>query len=90
MKAVIGYLLAGIGLIGLAVNSTIGREELNFLEGISSEYILVPSAVFIAAGVIVMILTGKSKGGKIKHVTEEVPIYQGTGKKRKIVGYRVE
>jgi len=29
-------------------------------------------------------------GGKqeVKQATEEVPIYEGTGKKRKIVGYR--
>lgn len=28
------------------------------------------------------------KPGKIKHASEEVPIYQGSGKKRRIVGYR--
>jgi len=88
MKAVIGYLLAAIGLLGLAVNSTIGREELKFLDGISSEYILVPAAVLIVLGLVIM--TKNSGGKKVKHITDEVPIYQGTGKKRKIVGYRVD
>jgi hypothetical protein len=27
-------------------------------------------------------------GGKIKHSKEEVPIYEGVGKDRRIVGYR--
>jgi hypothetical protein len=43
----------------------------------------------IVLGVAIMVMN--SKGGKIiKHITEEVPIYQGEGKKRKIVGYRVD
>ena len=89
MKAVFGYLSAGIGLLGLAVNSTVGREQLKFLENISSEYILIPSAILIVLGVAIMVMN--SKGGKrIKHITEEVPIYRGEGKKRKIVGYRAD
>ena len=95
MKAVIGYLLAGIGLIGLALNSKIVREtkiikeNFNFLDKINSEYILIPAAVLIVLGVIIMIMNSKA-GSKIKQINNEVPIYQGEGKKRKIVGYRVE
>jgi uncharacterized membrane protein len=89
MKTVIGYFLAGIGLIGLALNSTIGRQNFKFLEKISSEYILIPTAVLIVLGVIIMIMNSKA-GSKIKQINNEVPIYQGEGKKRKIVGYRVQ
>lgn len=89
MKAVIGYLLAGIGLIGLALNSKIGRENFNFLAKVNNEYILVPAAVLIVLGVIIMIMNSNA-GEKIKQITGEVPIYKGEGKKRKIVGYRVE
>ncbi|MEK6914781.1 MAG: hypothetical protein AABW83_03975 [Nanoarchaeota archaeon] len=89
MKAVIGYLLAGIGLIGLALNSKIGRANFNFLEKINSEYILIPVAVLIVLGVVIMIMNSKA-GSKIKQINNEVPIYQGEGKKRKIVGYRVQ
>ena len=39
MKAVFGYLSAGIGLLGLAINSVAGREMVGFLDNISSEYI---------------------------------------------------
>lgn len=89
MKVVIGYLLAGLGLIGLALNSKIGRENFSFFAKISSEYILIPAAVLIVFGLIIMIMNSKA-GGKIKQITKEVPIYQGEGKKRKIVGYRVD
>ena len=89
MKAMFGYLSAGIGLLGLAVNSVAGREMVGFLDNVSSEYVLIPSAIFIVLGVVIMVMN--SKGGKrIKHITEEVPIYRGEGKKRKIVGYRAD
>jgi hypothetical protein len=43
-------------------------------------------------GVVILIVLGggSSKGGKVKHVSEEVPIYKGEGKKRRIVGYKAE
>lgn len=86
----LGYLFAGLGIVGLGINSTIGREMVGFLDSVSSEYVLVPSAILVVLGVIVMIINNKSSGGRIRHVTSEVPIYEGTGKKRRIVGYRVE
>ena len=89
MKAVIGYLLAGLGLLGLALNSVAGREVVGFLDGVSSSAVLLPAAVLLVLGIIIMIMTGKG-GKKIKHITDEVPIYRGEGRKRKIVGYKVE
>ena len=90
MKAVLGYILAGLGLLALAANSAVGRENLKFLENISSQYILIPAAILIVLGVIIMIMNSKGGRGKIRHVENEVPIYKGEGKKRKIVGYKVE
>ena len=55
MKAVFGYLSAGIGLLGLAVNSVAGREMVGFLDNVSSEYVLIPSAIFIVLGVVIMV-----------------------------------
>lgn len=89
MKAVIGYLLAGIGLVGLALNSTVARENLNFLSGISSEFVLIPAVVCLVIGLGVMVINSKG-GRKVKHAGKEVPIYQGEGKKRKIIGYRTD
>jgi uncharacterized membrane protein len=89
MKAVIGYGLAGLGLLGLALNSTVARGQISFMDKISSEYVLVPAAVLIVIGVVIMVMNSKV-GGKIRQITEEVPIYQGEGKKRKVVGYRID
>ena len=89
MKAVIGYLLAGLGIIGLAINSTVGREMVGFLDGVSVEYVLLPAIVCLILVLFVMVLHSKT-GKKIKHIGEEVPIYQGEGKKRRIVGYRTD
>jgi len=89
MKAVIGYLLSGIGLVGLALNSGAARENISLLEGVGSEYVLLPAVVCLVIGLFVMVMNSKG-GKKIKHIGEEVPIYSGEGKKRKIVGYRVD
>jgi hypothetical protein len=89
MKAVIGYVLAGVGILGLAINSTIGREMVGVLDGVGSGAILLPALVLLVAGLVIMILNGK-KGGRIRQITGEVPIYQGEGKKRRIVGYRAD
>jgi uncharacterized membrane protein len=73
----------------LALNSKIVRDNFTIVEKTKPEYILIPAVVLIVFGVIIMIMNSKS-GNKIKHLTEEVPIYQGEGKKRRIVGYRVQ
>ena len=83
MKKIFGYLLAVIGLIGLALNSTVGRKYFPILEKISKEYLLIPALVLIVFGVIILIIFGK---GKARQTEKEVPIYKG----KKIIGYRVE
>ncbi len=90
MKAVIGYLFAGLGIVGLAVNSTLGREMVGFLDGVSNISVLLVSVVLLVLGLIVMVKFGGRGGARIRQVGEEVPIYEGTGKKRRIVGYRVD
>ena len=89
MKKIFGYLLAGLGLLGLALNSTVGRKAVPFVENIERNYLLIPALVFFVLGIVIMIVMGKDSK-KIKQVEKEVPIYQGEGKKRKIVGYKVE
>jgi uncharacterized membrane protein len=89
MKAVLGYLFAGLGIIGLAINSKIAREALGFLDSIGSAIILIPSAILIVIGIVIMIMNSKTSG-KFRQITDEVPIYRGEGRKRKIVAYRTE
>ena len=90
MKKIIVYLIVLIGLIGLALNSAIARENLAFLENIPDTYLLGISLLILAVGIVILIITGKSKKGKISLSDDEVPIYEGKGKKRKIIGYRTD
>ena len=89
MKKIFGYLFAGLGLFGLALNSTVGRKALPFLENIERNYLLIAALSLVVAGIVILILKGKGSN-KIKQVENEVPIYKGDGKNRKIVGYKVE
>ena len=61
MKKNFGYLLAVIGLIGLALNSTVVRKYFPILEKVSKEYLLIPALVLIVFGVIILIIFGKGK-----------------------------
>ena len=90
MRKIFGYLFAGLGILILAGNSTLARAQFDFLDGINKLYILVPGIALVCIGVAVLISLGKGGISNIKHVTNEVPIYKGEGKKRKIVGYKVE
>jgi hypothetical protein len=60
--------------------------DIAFLDGIASNFIVGAGVVMIIAGVVISLMD--SKGGKAKQAKEEVPIYEGVGKNRKIVGYR--
>jgi len=86
MNKVIGYLISIAGIVVMAFGFNIIELELAFLDGIASNYIAGVGIVMIVVGVI---LSLKGSGGRrVRHAKEEVPIYEGTGKNRKIVGYR--
>ena len=45
--------------------------------------------IAIIVGVVISLTAEKGKGRKkVKDGEEEIPIYEGVGKKRKVVGYR--
>ena len=80
---VIGYVVAVVGLVLMALGfGMFGDID---LLGVGSWYISGGGIVLIIVG-IVFVLAGDRGQGKQKN--EEVPIYEGAGKKRKIVGYR--
>ena len=82
---IIGYILSLAGLAVIALSSKIAG--LGFLAGLGNKaliYTIIAGVALIVVGII-LITAGR---GKIKHAAEEVPIYQGEGKKRKIIGYR--
>lgn len=81
-----GYILAIAGLGVIALSSMISKM-LSFLGAKATIYTIVGGVALIVLGVVLVLAEG-GFGGKPKQAEEEVPIYEGTGKKRKIVGYR--
>ena len=51
-----------------------------------SSAILAFAGVLVVAGVIILIITARMSSGGKQH--QEVPIYEGRGKKRKVVAYQ--
>ena len=88
MEKVVGYGVAVVGIVGMALGFNIIPLQIDFLEGVASNIISGVGIVIVVAGVI---LAMKGTGGKRRKVSkgeDEVPIYEGTGKNRKVVGYR--
>ncbi len=81
---IIGYILAGLGLVIIAFSNKIAA--LPFLGSKGLAYTIVAGVACIAAAIA--LLMGGSSKSKPLQAAEEVPIYEGTGKKRKIVGYQ--
>jgi len=86
MNKIIGYILAAIGLLGLAMsnlNQTVTKAIIPFtIPSFLSKYILLISLSLIVLGIVFLV----GDGVKAKQKTREVPIYEG----KKIVGYRRE
>jgi hypothetical protein len=83
----LGYVIAILGLVVIGLSNQI--VKLPFLDSNARAllYVAMAGVVLIAVGVA---LSLSSPGSKVKQVAEEVPIYEGEGKKRKIIGYRKE
>ncbi|MFH1359327.1 MAG: hypothetical protein ABIH37_05550 [archaeon] len=89
----VGYILAGLGLAGLALSTPAGAKYAPFLEGFTKSTVTIGSICLVVVGaLIVSFLTKKGwkSSGPVRHIQEEVPIYRGEGKDRRIVGYRAE
>ena len=81
MKKIIGYVIALIGLIGLAMYSIPQiKTQIALPISIDDTSLLIVSIALVVVGVFVSV---KSGGRRIKQ-DAEVPIYHG----KKIVGYR--
>jgi len=86
---ILGYVIAILGLAVIALSNSI--VKLPFLNSSAKGllYVAMTGVVLIAVG-IALALTGSSSSSSIKQAAEEVPIYEGEGKKRKIVAYKKE
>jgi len=88
MNRVIGYVVAIVGIVVMSFGFNMFKLEIALLEGVSSNIIVVAGIIGIIAGVVIALMDSRGGSRKIRHAKAEVPIYEGTGKNRKIVGYR--
>ena len=92
MKALLGYLLSGLGIVSLAFSSPKVASNLSIpiLSSIASKTFMVIGGILIVAGIVFLFMSNKDSGSSynVKQAAEEVPIYEGEGKHRKIVGYK--
>ncbi len=87
-KKIIGYAVSIAGIAVMSVGFGMIPVKLKILEGVAGNYIAGVGIVLVAVGVMVSLKVGKVKVGKVKGGEDEVPIYEGVGKKRRVVGYR--
>lgn len=90
MKKAVGYVVAVVGIGIMAFGFGMIPFKIAFLDGIAGNIISGVGIVTIVIGVALSLMAGgKKKGnGNAKGGENEVPIYEGVGKKRKVVGYR--
>ncbi len=83
MAKLIGYILMilGLALIALPLAFKSAADKLPLVNQ-NPLFTIIIGVLLIVAGFFFL------KKGKPHHASEEVPIYEGAGKKRKIVGYR--
>ena len=86
MKRVSGYVISVVGLVVMSIGFNIVVLDWEIFNLIPLSYLSGIGLALVGVGVIVALMgnkgSGKRKGG------EEVPIYEGTGKRRRVVGYR--
>jgi len=80
---VIGYIVAVVGIVVMALSFGFFGEIDLF--GIPSLYVSGAGVGLVVVGVVLTLMGGGVRG---KQKSEEVPIYEGVGSKRKIVGYQ--
>jgi hypothetical protein len=87
MAKLMGYIIALAGLVVLALSFV--SQSIPLISAIPQMYVMFAGIIVIIVG-IALSMMGDSSSSNVKQSSEEVPIYEGTGKKRKIVGYKRE
>ena len=87
MNKVIGYVVSGAGILIMALGFEMLPVKVKILESVAGNIIAGAGIGLVVVGVLLsMNKGGEKKKGKGGH--DEVPIYEGVGKKRRVVGYR--
>lgn len=90
MKKLVGYLISVAGIAVMALGFGMINLDLKILKTIGPRYVVVAGIIGIISGVILSLnpKDSKKRKDKPKQSKSEVPIYEGEGKTRKIVGYQ--
>ena len=85
MNKVLGYVIAIIGVLLIALSTAFTQfiSKIFFLQGIKQVYILAAGIVLVVIGIFFVLMSGSAA-----KQPKEVPIYEGEGKKRRVVGYK--
>ena len=86
MKKEIGYVVSFVGLLIMALSFGLFKLDWAILDTVKPGIITGVGVVGIVVGVVISLMDKGIKRGRQVH--DEVPIYEGEGKKRKIVGYQ--
>jgi protein-S-isoprenylcysteine O-methyltransferase Ste14 len=86
MAKIIGYIVAVIGLAVIVLS--LRTSSLPLISSVKPAFVMIAGICLVIVG-LAFSMSGKNSG-KIKQASEEVPIYEGEGKERKIVAYKKE
>jgi tellurite resistance protein TehA-like permease len=86
MKKVVGYVVSIAGLVVMALGLGTFKLDWAIFDTVSQSFIIGAGVIGIIVGIVISLTDKGIKQGKQVH--EEVPIYEGQGKNRKIVGYQ--
>ena len=84
----VGYAVAVGGIAVMAVGFGMIPLKLVFLDGIAGNIISGVGVAAIVVGVVLSLNAEKSGRKGVGSGENEIPIYEGVGKKRRVVGYR--
>jgi len=86
IQKISAYALALLGLAGIIVSSGKLKETIPVIKTLPTSAILIVGVALVGVGIVILKIGGNSSTKQHK----EVPIYEGRGKKRRIVGYQRE
>ncbi len=84
----IGYVISIVGIGVMSLGFDMFTWDVGILAGVPSSYVAGAGIVAVVVGILIALKSGGGRRNKAEQSNEEVPIYEGVGKKRKIVGYR--
>lgn len=88
MKREVGYVVSVGGIGVMAVGFQIVKPTWEILNIVPLSYVGGIGVALVGLGVIIALMGDKVLKRKGSGGEDEIPIYEGTGRKRRVVGYR--